>query len=308
MADRKELIIKSRKEGDKGPFAIFHIEGGMGKNIMATAVIRAFKKANPEYKIIVVTAWDAPFFFNPDVHQVYNFGQMPYFYDHFVFDDTKIFRIDPYHTEDHIMQRKHLTKTWCDLYDIPFDGEEPKMYLNPRELEIARDKIKPDHRPIMLLQTHGGAQQQYSKKSWARDMPIEIAQGIANFFSKSYRILHIRREDQPALANVEPLVLPHRELYAVFPLSKKRLFIDSFSQHAAASLGLKSTVCWIVNKPEVFGYEKNDNILPNAEVVNEFNKYSYVEKHDISGQVQQFPYNTVNLFDINQIINSVKNQ
>jgi hypothetical protein len=139
-------------------------------------------------------------------------------------------------------------------------------------------------------------------------MPIEIAQGIANFFSKSYRILHIRREDQPALQNVEPLILPHRELYAVFTFSKKRLFIDSFSQHAAAALGLKSTVCWIVNQPKVFGYDKNTNILPNADVINEFNKYSYVEKFDISGQVQQFPYNTVNLFDINEIINAVKNQ
>ncbi len=305
---KQELINKSKKEQDKGPFAVFHIEGGMGKNIMATAVIRAFKKANPEYKIIVATAWDAPFFYNPDVFRVYNFGQMPYFYDEFMFDDTKVFRIDPYHSEDHIQQRKHLTKTWCDLYDIPYDGEEPKMYLNPREIEIAKDKVKPDGRKIMLLQTHGGAGQQYSKKSWARDMPIEIAQGVANFFSKSYRVLHIRREDQPVLQNVEPLILPHRELYAVFPLSEKRLFIDSFAQHAAVSLDLKSTVCWIVNKPSVFGYEKHDNILPNAEVINEFNKYSYVEQYDISGQIQQFPYNTVNLFDINQIINSVKQQ
>jgi ADP-heptose:LPS heptosyltransferase len=305
---KEELIKKSRKEENQGPFAIFHIEGGMGKNIMATAVIRAYKKANPKYKIIVASAWDAPFFFNPDVYRVYNFGQMPYFYDEFIYDDTKIFRIDPYHAEDHILQRKHLTKTWCDLYDIPFDGEEPKMYINPREIEIARDKIKPDGRPIMLLQTHGGAGQQYSKKSWARDMPIEIAQGIANYYSKSYRILHIRREDQPVLQNVEALVLPHRELYAVFTLSKKRLFIDSFAQHAAVALGLKSTVCWIANKPSVFGYKTNDNILPNAEVINEFNKYSYMEQHDISGQVQQFPYNTVNLFDINEIINSLKKQ
>jgi hypothetical protein len=306
--NKKELIVKSRNEEDQGPFAVWHIEGGMGKNIMATAVIRAFKKANPEYKVIVATAWDAPYFYNPDIYQIYNFGQMPYFYDHFVYDDTKIFRIDPYHTEDHIQQRKHLIKSWCDLYNIPYDGEQPKLYLNPRELEIAKDKIKPDHRPIMLLQTHGGSGQQYSKKSWARDIPINIAQGIVNFFSKSYRILHIRNEDQPSLENVESLTLPHRELYAVFPLSKKRLFIDSFSQHAANALELKSTVCWIVNKPSVFGYEENDNILPNAKLINEFNKYSYIEQHDISGQVQQFPYDTVNLFDINQIIKSIKDQ
>lgn len=305
---KKDLIMKSRKEENTGPFAIFHLEGGHGKSIMAIAVIRAFKKANPEYKVIVVTAWDGPFFFNSDIEKIYNFGQMPYFYDHYIYDDTKIFRIDPYHTEDHIHQRKHLIKTWCDLYNIPYDSEEPKIYLNPRELEIARDKIKPDHRPIMLLQTHGGTGQQYSKKSWARDMPIEIAQSVVNFFSKSYRILHIRNDDQPQLKNVEQLTLPHRELYAVFPLSKKRLFIDSFAQHTAAALGLKSTVCWIVNKPSVFGYGQNDNILPNAKLINEFNKFSYLEKNDISGQVQQFPYDTINLFDINQIIKSIKDQ
>ena len=44
----------------------------------------------------------------------------------------------------------------------------------------------------MLIQTHGGGGQQYSKKSWFRDMPIEIAQGLVNYFSKSYRILQVR--------------------------------------------------------------------------------------------------------------------
>jgi len=304
ITEEMEKILNKQRNGN-GPYIIFEIQGGMGKSIMSTAVIRAIKKQYPNHKIIVVTAYDAPFFFNPDVYRVYNFGQMPYFYDEFMFDDTKVFRIDPYHTEDHIMQRKHLVKTWCDLYGIPFDGEEPKIYLNPREIEIARDKIKPDGRPIMLLQTHGGSNQQYSKKSWARDMPIEIAQGLVNYYAKSYRILHIRREDQPQLKNVEPLILPHRELYAVFTLSKKRLFIDSFSQHAAAALGLPSVVTWIANKPEVFGYDMHKNILPNVKVVNEFNKYSYVEKFDISGQIQQFPYNTVNLFDTKEIINAL---
>lgn len=301
-----EIIDKERKEKNNGPFAIFHIEGGMGKNIMATAVIRAFKKHNPQYKIIVATAWDAPFFFNPDVFRVYNFGVMPYFYEEYIFEDTKIFRVDPYHTEDHIQQRKHLIQTWCDMYDIPYEGEQPQIYLNPREIELVKDKIKPDQRPIMLLQTHGGAPQQYSKKSWARDMPIEVAQALVNFYSKSYRILHIRRDDQPKLNGVEQLALPHRELYAVFPLSKKRLFIDSFSQHAAAALDLPSVVCWIANKPSVFGYNMHKNILPNAEKINEFNKYSYLDQYDISGQVQQFPYDTVNLFNIQEIIENLK--
>lgn len=297
----------SIKSDDK--FVILHSEGGHGKQIMATAVCRAIKKKYPDRKLIVVTAWDGPFFYNPDVWRFYNFGQMQYFFDDYIKEDTIILRHEVYHTEDHILQRKHLTQSWCDMYDIPYDGYEPKIYLNPRELEIAKDKIKPDGRPIMLLQTHGGSPTgQYSKKSWFRDMPIEIAQKLVNYYSKSYRILHIKAPEQPTLNNVEQLVLPFRELYAVFPLSTKRLFIDSFSQHVAAALGLQSTVVWIGNKPEIFGYPENINITPSANYVRELNKFSYLDQFDISGQIQQFNYDTVNLFDINKIIEAVNKQ
>lgn len=295
------------RENDK--YVIFHIEGGHGKNIMATAVCRAIKKQYPDRKLIVVCAWDGPFFYNPDVWRFYSFNQFQYFYSDFIKPDTKIFRQEVYHTEDHILQRKHLTQSWCDMYGITYDGYKPKIYLNPREIEIARDKIKPDGRPIMLLQTHGGApNSQYSKKSWFRDMPIETAQKLVNYFSKTYRILHLRLPEQPALQGVETLILPHRELYAVFLLSTKRLFIDSFAQHVAAALDLQSTVVWIGNKPEVFGYPENINVLPKANYVRELNKFSYLEQFDISGQVQQFPYDTVNVFDINEIIDAVNKQ
>ena len=139
-------------------------------------------------------------------------------------------------------------------------------------------------------------------------MPIQIAQELANYYSKKYRILHLKSPEQPVLENVEPLTLPHRELYAVFPLSKKRLFIDSIAQHVAAGLGLESTVVWIGNKPEIFGYDKHLNIKPNIDIVRDFNKFNYLDKYDISGQVQEFPYDTVNMVDINEIVSAVDRQ
>ena len=301
---KNEIINKKDK------YLIFWIEGGHGKCVISTAVIRAMKKQYPDRKIIVVGAWDGPFFYNPDIYRFYVFNEMKYFYDDFInMKDVIIFRQEVYHTEDHILQRKHLSQSWCDMYGIKYDGSLPKIYLNPREIEIARDKIKPQNgKPIMLLQTHGGGQGQYSKKSWARDMPIEIAQNLVNYYSKNYRILHLRRPDQPALKGVEVLNLPFRELYAVFMISQKRLFIDSFAQHVAAALDLPSTVCWIVNTPKEFGYDIHTNILPNAKYVSDFTKYSILEKFGIDGQIQQFPYNTVNLFDVNQIVKAVQEQ
>lgn len=304
-----EKKIQDDKIKDNDKFVILHTEGGHGKQVMATAVCRAIKKKYPDRKLIVVTAWDGPFFYNPDVFRFYTFNQMQYFFTDFIKEDTIILRQEVYFSEDHILQRKHLVDSWCDMYGIKPDGHKPKIYLNPREIEIARDKIKPDGKPIMLLQTHGGSPQgQYSKKSWFRDIPIEIAQKLVDYFSKSYRILHIRTTEQPALKGTELLNLPFRELYAVFPLSTKRLFIDSFAQHVATALDLQSTVVWIGNKPEVFGYKENINVQPNVEHVRELNKFSYLDQFDISGQIQQFPFNTVNMLDINKIIEAVNKQ
>jgi hypothetical protein len=302
-------MVTDDKIKDSDKYIIYHVEGGHGKCVMSTAVIRAMKKTYPEYKIIVVCAWDGPYFYNPDVFRFYTFGQMQYFFADFIRPTTKIFRQEVYFTEDHILQRKHLTQSWCDMYGIPYDGYKPKIYLNAREIEIAKDKIKPTNMPIMLLQTHGGSPTgQYSKKSWFRDMPIEIAQKLVDYFSKSYRILHIKTPEQPVLRGVEPLLLPHRELYAVFTFSTKRLFIDSFAQHVAAALDLQSTVVWIGNSPKVFGYPEHINVLPNANIINNFDKFTYLQDVDISGQIQQFPFDTVNLFDINKIIEAVNKQ
>jgi hypothetical protein len=301
------MIVNSKKT-DNDRYVIAEIFGGHGKTIVSTAVIRAIKKQYPDYKIIVIASWDGSFFYNPDVFRFFLQNQIPqYFKEDYLKEDTIIMKHDPYNETNHILRKEHLTETWCKMFNVPYDGYKPKIYLNPRELEIARDKIKPDNRPIMLLQTHGGSNQQYSKKSWYRDMPIETAQKLVNYFNKSYRILHIKSPEQPILQGVEPLTLPYRELYAVFPLSTKRLFIDSFAQHVAAALDLPSTVVWIGNSPKVFGYPENINILPNANIINNLDKFTYLVD-DISGMVQAFPYDTVNLFDINKIIEAVNKQ
>ena len=161
----------------------------------------------------------------------------------------------------------------------------------------------------MMIQPNGGLlNSQYSKKSWARDIPSQQMQIIINYYSKSYRIIHIKLPEQPTYNNVEALTLPHRELYAAITFSKKRLFIDSFGQHTSGALELPSTVCWIVNKPEMFGYNIHDNILPNVKIKDEMNKHAFIEQYNITGAIQEFPYDTVNLFDIQEIIESLKKQ
>lgn len=291
---------------EKNEYIIFHVEGGLGKNIAATAVVKAINNQYPNKKIVVVTAWEEAWYHNPNVYRVYKFGQLSYFYDDFVFDNTKIFRYDPYHSEDFILKRDHLVPLWCKQFGIEYNGEAPEMFLTPREIEMAQDKIQPQAGlPIMVIQTNGGAGGQYSKKSWARDIPIDTAQEIVDHYKNKYRILHIRREDQPALNNVEPLTLPLRELFPVLLLSSKRLLIDSFVQHFCAAAELPSVVCWVSNTPNMFGYDINKNIMPVQDKISKFNKYAYLEENDITGNISEYPYPSLDIFNKNEIIEAI---
>ena len=79
----------AKKEENK--YIVLVINGGHGKVIMSTAVIAAIKKEHPDRKIIVIAAWDGPFYGNPDVYRFYSYEQLNnYFYDDYINDKDEL--------------------------------------------------------------------------------------------------------------------------------------------------------------------------------------------------------------------------
>lgn len=287
---------------------VFQINGGIGKCVIATAVCEAIKKEYPKSKLIVISGYPDVFLNNPNVDRAFNFNSVSYFYEEYIEDkEIKILAHDPYLQTEHIEQKEHLIKTWCEMFKIPYNGELPRIYLTDREIKFFGNKFNSD-KPLFLLQTNGGGQSDMAY-SWSRDLPFNVANSIVNEFKNDYNIIHIRREDQTPLENTIPVTDSFRALTVLISLSKKRLFIDSFCQHAAASLGLPSTVCWITNKPSVFGYDIHDNITSNDFTVKPELRNAYLGKFNIGGDLLEFPYNNeTEIFNIDKIISSIKQQ
>jgi len=286
---------------------IFKIDGGIGKSIMATAVCEAIKKQYPNDKLIVITAYPDVFLCNPNVDKCYTHNNLFYFYQDFVDNKSiRAFLHDPYLETSFIKRECHLIETWCSMFSIKYNGEQPKLYLTDREVNFYANQFASD-KPIFLIQTNGGGAEQGIKYSWSRDIPQQAAQQIVNHYaSNGFNVVHIRREDQLALQNTTPVSADFRAIASLIKLSSVRLFMDSFAQHAAAALELPSTVLWIANTPEQFGYNIHSNIIANKETATPELKNSVFSRYNIAGGLLEFPYNSESeIFDLEKVVKSI---
>lgn len=284
-------------------YAILQIEGGIGKNVMATAVVRAIQKKYPERKIVIISAYPDIWMNNQRVHKVLQFGQISYFYrDYIQNKDSLVFLQEPYKHNDYVYRKKHLSEIWCELCNVPWDGETPELYFTQLESDFVNTLVNKD-RQIFLINAFGGSVGQQHKYSWARDIPPLLAQEIVDEMSKNYRVIQIRRDDQIQLNNAESYNLNIRQSALMVLLSDRRLMIDSFLQHASAAFGLTSTVLWSCNSPKVFGYNIHKNISSNFEAGDLRN--SMYDPYDILGDPTQIVTPPGIMFDKELIIKSL---
>lgn len=297
-------------------YSIFHVQGGIGKHVAATAVAKAIKNNHPDRKLIVVCAWPDVFLNLPYVDRVYVIGNTQYFYQTYVQDkDSLLFHNEPYLTTDHIHKRLPLVQTWCKMYGIKYNNEKPEVRFNKLQVNLAKEYWTKGKKPTMVIHTNGGLMTTDAKPyMWARDMPEDLAQRLVNHYKKDYHIYQVTKLNSPKLDGATHIfATPEQslsliELFSVLLHSKKRILIDSCLQHAAAAMRLKSTVLWNGTSPKVFGYDMHDNIC--TEIPYDFKlPGSYLFDFDFNGNELEYPFGEQEeIFDFDKIVKSVDKQ
>ena len=296
-------------------YAIFHLQGGIGKHVAATAVARCIKNNYPDRKLIVVCAYPDLFINLNFVERVYTLGATQYFYQRYVQDkDSILFHHEPYFTTNHIHKRKKLIPNWCEMYGLKYNNETPIIKFNKLQYDLSKTFWQ-RKKPIMLMHTNGGLMATDAKPyAWTRDMPQDTAQELIEYYKKDYHIFQVTKFNSPKLEGAEHIFatpqqsLSMMEFFSILLHAKKRILIDSSLQHAAAAMGKKSTVLWNGTSPKVFGYDMHDNIC--TEIPYDFKlPGSYLFDFDFNGPEHEYPFTEdTKLFDINKIIESVDKQ
>jgi len=290
-------------------YSIFHVQGGLGKHIAATAVAKCIKNNHPHRKLIVVGVWTDVFMNLPFIDRVYSLGNTSYFYQTYVDNkDSLLFHNEPYFTTDHIHKKLPLIQTWCKMYGLEYHGEMPELKFNPLQKKISRDVWRKEDKPVMVIHTNGGMMGPDAKPfMWARDMPLDLAQQIVDRYHKKYTIYQCTKMNSEKCINAniiefnDEMQLTTLEFLSIILHSDKRVLIDSSLQHAATALKLPSLVLWNGTSPKVFGYDIHTNI----ETIKPHNfklPGSYLFDFDFNGTEHEYPFDSdEDLYDIQKI-------
>jgi hypothetical protein len=294
------------RDGKK--YLVWHIQGGLGKNIAATALIKDLKDTYSDRELIMVVSYPEVFLNNPNVDRVYQLGQAPYFYQDYIQDkDVIIFRHEPYNQTGHITKTKHLIENWCDLLGIPYKNQTPKIFVNYVQQQAVSIWKRP--KPLLVIQTNGGpGETPTASYSWTRDMPITLAQQLVHIFKDQYHIIQVTKPSGYVLEGVERFdqKTSNMELFALLVAAEKRILIDSCLQHAAAAFQLPSTVIWVGTSPTVFGYDLHSNIEAKLPKTASQLIGSYLFDYQFDNNAHECPYiDTANLFNIEHIVTKV---
>jgi hypothetical protein len=288
-------------------YIVWHIEGGLGKNVAATSLIESLQIKYTDRKIIIVASYPEIFINHPIVYRVYKVGNTQYFYDDFIKDkDTIVFKHEPYFETNHIMKRKHLIENWCNLLGIEYTNQYPVLNFNLVQQRLAN--MWKREKPVLVIQTNGGPFNSGLIYSWTRDIPFDVALLIAEKYSKTHHIIQVCKSSSRKLPNVEVLdeQMSSMEMFLLLAIADKRILIDSCLQHAAAALNVESDVFWIGTSPKNFGYVLHNNIVANPPTNVTKMIDSYLFDYSFDGVTHECPYFTIDeMFNVSDIIKNI---
>jgi hypothetical protein len=264
-------MLINKRAMEEAEFLVFNVSGGIGKNIMATAVVRSIKKAYPDKKIVVMCGCPEIFMKNPNVYRIYGMQAPVYFYDDFIKNRKSAFlNVEPYQHFDYVYKRRHLVEVWCEMLGVDCDSIYPEIFLTKAEHDLAQYHLKCYGRTMVLCQFEGGkVPEGKDDKSriasrnamFRRSLPEKVQTEVVDALNvMGFKVGCVVAGNTYITGCCERIEYPLRAVIALLPYVAGVIAIDSFIQHACACFKKQALVLWSGTSPVVLGYDCHNNI------------------------------------------------
>ena len=264
-----------------GKRCLINVDGGLGKNVMLTALMPILTSKYEE--IYVISPYVDVFKACSYVTAAFEPGQQcATLYQELVLDeDTDVLWKEPYSNQRFIKKQCHLFEAWLEEFGIADQDTSSLVPVVDKVHETFTNVAKTVDQKVselgkfILVQFCGGQsplgpqvdqagnaipyndQQEYIKRNFYKGQ--ELIDRLRETYPDA-KIIHYALPNEPTYNGAEKLKLP----YIAYRLLAERAFkvvcTDSSLQHLATGACNDVTVIWGETRPEHFGYSCNKNI------------------------------------------------
>lgn len=252
---------------------VYWITGGIGKNIVAAAAVRAVSVATDQ-KTGILTGWPEVWENTPFVDSVVHPDANGPDAALKLHTGNVVERPEPYLNLGYRAGKTHLMEAYLEEMgraDADLDSQ-PKAYLelSGGEVEWAKEWLErflKEHRregrtPVLFqpfgLKPHEGQR---------RSLPPDVSQNIVDLLnSKDYVVVQSRAHTDRKLTDTLAPDLRLRHMISLVSAFEHIITVDTWLSHAAAALDKKALVFYGATDPKVLGYDCHTNAAKSCKL------------------------------------------
>lgn len=240
---------------------VLRFEGGIGKHVMGTSLVRWVNTHLPESRIVVVSACPEVFEYNPRIWRNIS-ADHPYAFEDYIKDNDHRMG-DPYTTKEYYRDKMHYCKILPKAYGFGEYDDDPQteIFLASAEVRKAQE-FRATHGPFLTFQPYGGvASPETDVSEDFRMMPNSMAAKIAALLSPTgRRIIQVKKPKDPSVNGTGNMDAPFRTYLSLASVSDGHVGIDSSMMHATACFKRPMLTFWSSTLPKNLGYSYEQSI------------------------------------------------
>ncbi len=262
---------------------LINVEGGLGKNVMLTSILSAFKKAKGYDEIYVISPYHDVFKACSAVTEAFPPMQGTIYQELVLDKNCDVYWKEPYSNQRFIKKQCHLHEAWAEELGFELDaaGNTYTPLLDRIEeefpaLQQAADKFLAEHPKFCIVQFNGG-QSPLGPMQDQNGNPIpynehaeplkrnyfkgaQVVNRLKLKYGEDCTILHFALPNEPTIEGTIKVALPYLTYHLLAAHAKEIVCTDSSLQHLTTGACDNVTVIWGETRPEHFGYACNNNV------------------------------------------------